>query len=53
MLLLIVLAVLALVALGLGFAVAKFLFIVAAILALVWIISVFASGIGRPGTRRW
>jgi len=49
MLLLIVLALLVLLALGAGFLVVKWLFIVAAVLALVWLISFFAGGIGRRG----
>lgn len=45
MLLLIVLAVLAIILFGVGFAV-HWLFIVAAIVALIWLISLFAGGIG-------
>ena len=52
MVLLLVLAILALVAFGVGFVV-HWLFIVAAIIALIWLISLFAGGIGRPGVRRW
>ena len=48
MLLLVVLAILAIIAFGLGFVV-KWLFIVAAVLALIWLISLFAGGIGRRG----
>jgi hypothetical protein len=47
-----VLAILAVLAFGFGFVI-HWLFIVAAILALVWLISLFAGGIGRPGWRRW
>jgi hypothetical protein len=49
MLLLIVLAVLAIVAFGVGFTI-HWLFIVAAVLALVWVISLLTGGIG--GRRR-
>ena len=52
MVLLIVLAILALVAFGVGFVV-HWLFIVAAIVALIWLISLFAGGMARPGWRRW
>jgi hypothetical protein len=52
MVLLLVLAILALVAFGVGFVV-HWLFIVAAIIALIWLISLFAGGVGRPGWRRW
>jgi len=52
MLLLIVLAILAIVAFGAGFVV-HWLFIVAAVVALVWLISLFTAGMGRPGWRRW
>lgn len=53
MLLLIVLAVLAIVAFGVGFTI-HWLFIVAAVLALIWLISLFAGGLGgRTGLRRW
>ena len=52
MLLLIVLAILAIVVFGAGFVV-HWLFIVAAAVALVWLISLFSSGGGRPGYRRW
>jgi hypothetical protein len=45
------LALLVLLALGAGFLIVKWLFIVAAVLALVWLISFFAGGIGRSGTR--
>ena len=51
MLLLVVLAILALVAFGAGFVI-HWLFIVAAICALLWLISAFTGGIGRLGARR-
>ncbi len=53
MLLLVVLAILAVIAFGVGFVV-HWLFIVAAVLALIWLISLLAGGVGgRPGWRRW
>lgn len=52
MVLLLVLAILAIAAFGAGFVV-HWLFIVAAVIALVWLISLFAGGAGRPGVRRW
>jgi hypothetical protein len=52
MVLLLVLAVLAIAAFGAGFAI-HWLFIVAAIIAVVWLISLFAGGMGRPGPGRW
>ena len=53
MLLLVVLAILAIVAFGAGF-VMHWLFIVAAVVALVWFISLLTGGLGRrPGYRRW
>jgi hypothetical protein len=53
MLLLIVLALLAIVAFGVGFTI-HWLFIVAAVLAVIWLITLFAGGVGpRAGTRRW
>jgi hypothetical protein len=51
MLLLIVLALLVLLAVGAGFLLVKWLFIVAAVLALLWLISAFSGGIGRRGRR--
>jgi hypothetical protein len=49
MLLLVLLALLAIVAFGVGFTI-HWLFIVAAVLALVWVISLFAGGAtGRRG----
>jgi hypothetical protein len=52
MLLLVLLAILALVAFGVGFVV-HWLFIVAVVLALIWLISLFTGGFGRTGARRW
>jgi hypothetical protein len=52
MLLLIVLAILAVIAFGAGFVI-HWLFIVAAVVALVWVISLFSGGLGRPRYRRW
>jgi len=53
MLLLIVLALLAIVAFGVGFTI-HWLFIVAAVLAIIWLIMLFAGGVGsRAGARRW
>jgi len=46
MLLLVVLAILALLAFGAGFVV-HWLFIVAAVIALIWVISLFTGGLGR------
>jgi hypothetical protein len=46
MLLLVALAILALLAFGAGFVI-HWLFIVAAVIALVWVISVFSGGLGR------
>ncbi len=46
MLLLIVLAILAVILFGAGFAI-HWLFIVAAIVAIIWLISLFAGGFGR------
>jgi hypothetical protein len=51
MLLLLVLAILAIIAFGAGFVI-HWLFIVAAVIALVWLIRLFAGGVGRPGWRR-
>jgi hypothetical protein len=50
--LLILLAILALILFGVGFVV-HWLFIVAVIVALVWLISMFTGGFGRAGARRW
>ena len=52
MLLLILLAILAIIAFGVGFVV-HWLFIVAAILAVIWLISLLTGGFGRAGARRW
>jgi hypothetical protein len=52
MLLLVVLAVLAIIAFGVGFTI-HWLFIVAAVLALIWLISLLTGGVGRAGARRW
>jgi hypothetical protein len=52
MLLLVILALLAIIAFGVGFTI-HWLFIVAAVLALVWLVSFFAGGVGRTGARRW
>jgi hypothetical protein len=52
MILLLALAVLALLAFGAGFVI-HWLFVVAAIVALIWLISLFTGGVGRPGWRRW
>jgi hypothetical protein len=46
MLLLVALAILALLAFGAGFVV-HWLFIVAAVVALIWVISLFSGGLGR------
>jgi hypothetical protein len=48
--LLILLAILALILFGVGFVV-HWLFIVAAIVALIWLISLFTGGFGRSGAR--
>jgi hypothetical protein len=52
MLLLIILAIIALALVGGGFLL-HWLFILAAIVALVWLISFFAGGFGGAGARRW
>jgi len=52
MVLLVLLAVLAIVAFGLGFTL-HWLFIVAVVLAIVWLISVFAGGIGGRRRSAW
>ena len=53
MLLLIVLAVLAIILFGVGFTV-HWLFIIAAIVAIIFLISLFTGGFGgRAGARRW
>ncbi len=48
MLLLVLLAILAIIAFGVGFVV-HWLFIVAAVLALIWLISLSTGGVGRRG----
>jgi hypothetical protein len=50
MLLLVVLAILALIAFGAGFVI-HWLFIVAAVIALLWVISLFSGGLGRRRAR--
>ena len=52
MLLLILLAILAVIAFGLGFVV-HWLFIVAVVLALIWLISLFTGGFGSRAGARW
>jgi hypothetical protein len=53
MLLLMLLAILAVIAFGLGFVV-HWLFIVAVVLALIWLISLFTGGFGgRASAGRW
>ena len=54
MLLLVVLAILAIIAFGVGITI-HWLFVVAAVLALIWLITLFTGGIGanRAGWRRW
>ena len=47
MLLLVALAILVILAFGAGFLLVKWMFIVAAVLALAWIISLFAGGLTR------
>jgi hypothetical protein len=50
MLLLIALAILAIILFSVGFVV-HWLFIIAAIVALIWLISLFTGGFGRGGAR--
>ena len=50
--LLIVLAILAIVAFGVGFTI-HWLFVVAVVLALIWLISLFAGGIGGRSRGSW
>jgi len=50
MLLLVILALLAIVAFGVGFTV-HWLFIVAIVLALIWVIAMVTGGFGRSGSR--
>ena len=52
MLLLVLLALLAIIAFGVGFTV-HWLFVVAVVLALVWLISVFAGGLGGRRRGAW
>ena len=52
MLLLVLLAILAIIAFGVGFTV-HWLFIVAIILALVWLISLFMGGVGGRSRGAW
>lgn len=52
MLLLVLLALLAIIAFGVGFTV-HWLFIVAIVLALVWLISLFAGGLGGRTRSKW
>jgi hypothetical protein len=53
MLLLIALAILAIILFSVGFVV-HWLFIIAAIVAIIWLISLFTGGFGtRAGARRW
>lgn len=52
MILLVVLALLVIIAFGVGFTV-HWLFIVAVVLALVWLISLFMGGVGGRSRRTW
>ena len=52
MLLLVILALLAIIAFGVGFTV-HWLFVVAVVLALVWLISLFAGGMGGRTRSTW
>jgi hypothetical protein len=52
MLLLVLLAILAIIAFGVGFTV-HWLFIVAVVLALLWLISLFAGGMGGRTRSTW
>ena len=52
MLLLIVIALLAIIAFGVGFTV-HWLFVVAVVLALIWLISFFAGGAGGRSRHTW
>jgi len=51
MLLLVILALLAIVAFGVGFTI-HWLFVVAIVLALIWVIAMVTGGFGRSGSRR-
>ena len=52
MLLLVLIALLAIIAFGVGFTL-HWLFIVAAVLAIIWLISFFAGGVGGRTRRAW
>jgi len=52
MLALVLLAILAIIAFGVGFTV-HWLFIVAVVLALVWLIAIFAGGVGGRSRGAW
>jgi hypothetical protein len=52
MIALVLLALLAIVFFGLGFAV-KWLFILAVVFALLWVISIFAGGVGSRSRGTW
>ena len=52
MLLLVLLALLAIIAFGVGFAI-KWLFIVAVVMALLWLIAFFAGGLGGRSRHAW
>ena len=52
MLLLVIIALLAIVAFGVGFTL-HWLFIVAAVLALIWLISLFAGGVNGRSRGAW
>jgi hypothetical protein len=52
MLLLVLLAILALIAFGVGFTI-HWLFIVAVVLALLWLVSMFVGGIGGRSRGAW
>jgi hypothetical protein len=51
-LLLVLIALLAIIAFGVGFTL-HWLFIVAAVLAIIWLISFFAGGVGGRTRRAW
>jgi hypothetical protein len=53
MLLLILLALLAIVLLGVGFLVVKWLLIIAAVVAVIWLISLFAGAAGGRTRGAW
>jgi hypothetical protein len=52
MLLLVILALLAVIAFGVGFTI-HWLFVLAVVFALVWLIMLFAGGAGRRTRRTW